>query len=340
MVEPSPSRWVCAGDVSNVVIELQGDPWRSDYGPDVEFRFDEPDDLDPLRVLVDPHVETDDWSVPLPPSDSLPEPPLLLIDGVRRVDMRVLARDEDRLAWGIFGVYGVGMVKCDGVAQIQDESISRSLIIGSGIVAPDISLDIRETTLLYSGHGIDSTDPDHPLRELQNLMRKAEGDLASQAALSSVILVDGPLHYPHGPDRTVVGVVKRMVFPYLTREHAHLLTVLEPGQRTPLFALGRQVLDRYAWYQRLIPRRPPWHIYSGLVRCEVRMSAGLYPSIETANQLAFMLPKYAGRAGVDPRAPQNLAPVGALEAHLRRRLGNRTIVRRAIETLLFERVVS
>jgi hypothetical protein len=38
--------------------------------------------------------------------------------------------------------------------------------------------------------------------------------------------------------------------------------------------------------------------------------------------MTLTLPRYAGVAHVDPRAPQNLQPIGALEAQLRHRLGH------------------
>jgi hypothetical protein len=49
-----------------------------------------------------------------------------------------------------------------------------------------------------------------------------------------------------------------------------------------------------------------------------------------------VLPVFASQPGRDPRAPQNLYPVGALETQLRHRLGDAQLVRRAIEAHLLE----
>ena len=46
-------------------------------------------------------------------------------------------------------------------------------------------------------------------------MREAEGRLAAELAPTGLVLADGPLHYPHGPDAAVVGIAKRMVTTYL-----------------------------------------------------------------------------------------------------------------------------
>ncbi len=195
-------------------------------------------------------------------------------------------------------------------------------------------------TVTYRAIAVPGDDPEAPLQVLQNEMREAEGRLAAELAPSGLVLADGPLHYPHGPDAAVVGIAKRMVTTYLVDEPAALLPRLAPGQRTPLFALGRQVLDRFAWYQRLIELREPWHDLSGLVRCEVRMALGIARSRELADRVAVELPRFAGRPGIDPRAPQNLTPVGALEAELRRRLGNPELLRRALQAELHRAIAA
>ena len=50
-----------------------------------------------------------------------------------------------------------------------------------------------------------------------------------------------------------------------------------------------------------------------------------------ADLTASLLPRYAPKPHRDPRAPQNLLPVGQLERELRRRLGQREYVSRLIK---------
>jgi hypothetical protein len=77
---------------------------------------------------------------------------------------------------------------------------------------------------------------------------------------------------------------------------------------------------------------------AGVVRLEADAAMGLDAARELANFAAGMLPRFASQPGHDARAPQNLYPVGALETHLRHRLGDPMLIRRAIETRLSEEV--
>jgi hypothetical protein len=48
----------------------------------------------------------------------------------------------------------------------------------------------------------------------------------------------------------------------------------------------------------------------------------------------------ASEAHLDPRAPQNLVPIAALERHLRHRMGDQGLVYRALRLALAEREAS
>ena len=63
----------------------------------------------------------------------------------------------------------------------------------------------------------------------------------------------------------------------------------------------------------------------------------LFPQV--ADATASCLPRLAPSPGRDPRAPQNLLPIGALEGALRRRLGDARLVRRHIEALVAREIV-
>jgi hypothetical protein len=49
-----------------------------------------------------------------------------------------------------------------------------------------------------------------------------------------------------------------------------------------------------------------------------------------ANRTAALLPRFRSEPHIDPRAPQNLVPIGALERQLRARLGDRDLIYRAL----------
>ncbi len=315
------------------MVMLKADPWRPDHSAGAEADLDG----DLANAVVDPAVETPDWSRPLTPSPG-PCPPATFVDGVMRTELRVMATDGGKQAWGLLGSCAAGAVRCDGTAHYvaEDEPVGRALVIGGRIDAPPLLLRVAGTSLIYEPYPVADESP-HGLRiRLQRLMLEAEQRLAARLAGDTLVFADGPLHLDGQPGGIVVGVVKRMVKHYLEPPYAGLLAQLRPGERTPLFALGNNVLDRYAWYVRLLPQRDIWHDLAGLVRCEVRTTVGLQEARRVADEVACHLPDFAGRPGVDPRAPQNLTPVGALEARLKHRLGSAILITRALQTHLME----
>ena len=311
-------------------MDLRVDPWRPDFGAGAEIGFE--DEIS--EAAVDVSVETADWSrgVVVPPCD--PES-FTFVDGVMRSELRVMASDGDKRAWGLVGSFAAGAVTCNGAASFaaEDNPIGRVMLLGSRIEAPALEVQIGRSALSYRCHPVTDDSPMALRRQLQRLMLAAEQTLAARLSEGSLVFADGPLHLDAGAGKArVVGVVKRMVRSYLPEEQAALLPKLRAGERSPVFGLGNQVLDRFAWYVRLIESSSSWHELAGLVRCEVRMELGLEQAVKIADLVACHLPTYAGRPGIDPRAPQNLTPVGALEERLKHRLGSAILISRALLT--------
>jgi hypothetical protein len=305
---------------------LRADPWTPDHGMGFEARFGET----PARA--EPSVETDDWSTPLRPPPAH-DGPLWFVDGVRRIDLRVIANEGASRAHGLFGVAAAGAVRCDGRAAFGDHVVERWIVLGGGLAASPIELSVGGATLAYRPRTEPGNDPDHPLSGLQSEMQRAEAALAARiaAAGDGIVLADGRLGFLDATAAPVVGVVKRFVRAYLDPEHDALLPRLGPGERTPLFGLlyEGQPLERLAWYTRIVASRAVWHDHAGLVRCEVRAGMGVEDAVSLADRVSASLPAFTGRAS-DPRTPQNLAPVAALERWLQHRLGHRGMVRRAL----------
>jgi len=315
------------------MLKLKADPWNPGYGAGAEAPFDE----EATEVVADTAVETSDWTEPLSPHPC-PDEPVGFVDGVMRTDLRVLAQDGDRRAWGLLGSYGAGGVLCNGTASFADEPcLGRVMVLGGRMTSPPLEITIGSTPLSYQVRSVSVDAPQEQRRTLQRLMLEAEQRMAMRLATEGwLVFADGPLHLKTAGDLPVVGVVKRMVTAYLQGAEAALLPRLSPGQRSPLFALGNGVVDRYAWYQRLIPSNDLWHELAGLARCEVRMEMGVADARKVADRTACLLPHFAGRPGIDPRAPQNLTPVGALESRLRHLLGHPLVIRRALQARLAE----
>jgi hypothetical protein len=67
-----------------------------------------------------------------------------------------------------------------------------------------------------------------------------------------------------------------------------------------------------------------------VVRCECSSDLTPKAAIALADSATATLPRFASEPHKDPRAPQNLYPIGALERELRRRLGDQQLVYRAL----------
>jgi hypothetical protein len=310
------------------MVVLRADPWNPDYGMGFQVAVEE------RPLSADHSVETEDWSAPISPTAGAPGP-IWFVDGVRRVELRLIVEDGDRRAPGLFGSYAVGAVRCDGAASFADHVVGRAVAAGGGIMPEPVQIKYGGATLGFEPHCDPGSEPDRPLWTLQQRMQGAEGLLATRIAGADdpgrVVVVDGPLTFSGHSRAPVVGMIKRFVRHYLEQSQESLLAKLGPGQRTPLFELGdgQDPLHRFAWYTRLVELRAPWHDQAGIVRCEVRAGLGLAQAVGLADAVTVALPRYAGRPS-DPRAPQNLAPVGGLERWLRHRMGDQRFIRRGL----------
>ena len=315
------------------MVVLSADPWSPEYGMGFEVSVA---DLELPRA--DPFVETTDWSRPVS-SASERSGSVCFVDGVRRVEVRLIADDGGRSVPGLFGSFAVGGVHCGGVAGFGEHRVGRALVLGGGIPHPPVEVRCGAGSLSFEVAADARTDPNGPLDRLQLLMREAEDALVSHLILSGaeLIVADGPLRLKEPVEGAVVGLVKRSQRQYLEPEQESILSRLAPGERTPVFGLLDQagILHGYSWYARVTRLRRPWHDHTGLVRCEVRAGHGPQGAVDLADRATALLPRYAGRVG-DPRSPQNLAPVAALETWLRHRMGDRGMVRRAVVAWLAE----
>ncbi len=82
------------------------------------------------------------------------------------------------------------------------------------------------------------------------------------------------------------------------------------------------------------------HSWTGIVRCE---ASGKLPKDDVraiADRTAALLPLVGSEPHIDPRAPQNLVPIAALERELRHRMGDPGLVYRALRDAVSEREAS
>lgn len=314
-------------------FDVRIDPWAVEYGSETPTEFQADDEAVDLDVTVERQAEA--WA-PIRPAFTGPIPEMAVVDGVRRMEARLVVSTEGLTLHGALGAYGVGAVHCgNGQASFGEEIRGRLLIFGSGHILP-ASVAVSPG-LVYEPRSVGEDDPDAPLRGLHREMRSVEEQLARRLAANAQLLVlaDGPLSIGDNTAGRVVGFVKRLFKLYLGAEQLPVLRALSCGTRTPVFLIrsaGR--FARYSWFMRIANRLPVEGDLTGLVRLEVAEGIGLEDAIRLADVTASVIPRYVPSRSRDPRAPQNLVPIGALEQHLRRGLGDTRLIHRRLATLV------
>jgi hypothetical protein len=294
--------------------------WPADYGSPVGDEVPAA-----TTVPVDHGVEVAEpsWH-PIAPTAPAARP-VTFVDGVRRMEARAwLTPDGGATAPGLVASWAAGAVRCDAAAVITDCRVRRGLF---SAVAGRPELVTRDG-LAFIGHHVDA-DTDAALRNaLQAQMRALELDVAADLADDDgLIVLDGPLRR-RLPGRAV-GYVKTQRVDYLSEALRPTVAHLRVGERTPLFVLSTDMFTHWSWYQRLADVGV--HPWEAVVRCETPADGVDLPTARAiADEVAAVLPRFASSPHRDVRAPQNLYPIGALERHLHRRLGDRTLISRRL----------
>ncbi len=316
---------VGAGRYDRLMARLYVEGWAPEYGSAYET-----DDALADEDKVDETIELSGAWSPLPGQDDGVES-VAFVDGVRRIDARLTIDDLDGPVPGICGTYGVGAVCWDrtaGVSLIEHTHIERLALFGNGRA---VSVPVAAPTIRYRTESIPESDPGLLIQHFHGRMRKAEATLSERLAQDGAFVVaDGPINDLSATDK--IGYIKTHRAPYLSAANQPVVGRLLAGQRTPLFLIGGSGrYPRYSWYQRLADI-PGGHSWTGVVRCEVSGHLDRERAIRMADRAAAVLPLVASDAHIDPRAPQNLVPIAALERELRRRLGDQAFVYRALRT--------
>jgi hypothetical protein len=325
------------------------DPWDPGYGMAVG------DELDggalaasTAELGLDLELPADRWRPVYP--DPAPRPPrtVLFLDGVRRIDARIWVHGRgagshpsgSQPAPGIAASLAAGLVSCDGAAagsgpgagsgtaRVAEVSVERGLFTAATDAADIAARHARYPVRMAEGPG-----PDQLSLALQQRLGAAEVQLAlafraRHPDADDLLVVDGPLRGRTHLDRTV-GYIKTHHASYLPPEQSAVVGALGPGQRTPVFTMGTS-WRRHSWYLRLPGTSGvPW---SGVVRLECSPELPPAAAIGLADLTARLLPPLASAPHKDPRAPQNLVPIGGLERELRRRLGDQQLLYRALRS--------
>ena len=305
------------------MVQLYVEGWAPEYGSayEADAALADADKVDETVEFPGP------WE-PVPGRDDGVDR-IVFVDGVRRIDARLMLETDKGPVPGICGSFGVGAVLWDRRkpgAEITEAHVDRLAVFGHGTAAP---VPVVDAQLTYRSVSVPEQDAGALIQSFHSAMRKAEGELSEKIARAGTFVVaDGPLNNLSATEK--VGYIKTHRAPYLSPGTSPVVGRLRPGERTPMFLIGTGTpYTRYSWYLRLAPVLGG-HSWSGVVRAEVSSDLTLEHATRIADRTTALLPQVASQAHIDPRAPQNLVPIGALEKELRRRLGDAGFVYRSL----------
>ena len=306
------------------------DPWSVDYGSAAGFEEETPDEESSFEV--DPFVESHDWSAGRKPDPIAFPDSVAFVDGVQRVEYWARVDDGEVLAEAAFASVAVGaVVSRAGRAEMSCEYTQRVFGVAGPVAAQPMVVRGGGRELIYEVARADKTGQPSVYQAIAVRRRDLEyACVQRMLAAHPLVIADGRIDRPEVTENQLVGVAKTLHQLYLKGEQRALIARLGAGERTPVFKIGDSWGSRYSWFLRLPYTRRIHHSYAGIVRLEVPVASSVAPS-EVADMLTHNLPRFASRPEHDPRAPQNLLPVGALEKRLRHELGDVAYIRRMIE---------
>lgn len=316
------------------------DGWDPGYGSSLEIDAAAETVVD---VRTDIELTPDRWTPVV--AGSLPQPSTtVFVDGVRRIEALVWIDDLDldhpeqpatEATPALCASYAAGAVCCcDRGAHFLEPELRRGVVTVSSHATPVRTWAGEYAVVpaaLKESQGIVlslSAALQHRLTELELIAAvSARSQTGGHGADGDgLLVVDGPVRGRAHLAR-VLGVIKSHQTAYLEPRLHAMVGRLAAGERTPVFLLDTS-WDRFSWYLRLPGL--PGHPWTGVVRVECAASIPAPEAIALASLSQVVLPRYASAEYKDPRAPQNLYPVAALERELRRRLGHSALLYRAL----------
>jgi len=309
------------------MAEIFVESWAPEYGTPLL-----PDD-DLADPQVDESVEVSgDWEPIAGVDDGIER--VAFVDGVRRVDARLTLIGDEGPVPGLCGTHAVGAVTWDRTSHVSEVSVvrlERLALFSAGAAAPmpTTSGTAVSGRLDYRTESVAENDPGALIQRFHGSMRKAEAVVSEELAQAgSFVIADGPINDLSATEK--VGYIKSHRVFYLSPARAGIIGLLTPGSRTPLFLIGAGgAYPRYSWYVKLA-EVPGGHDWSGVARAELSSHLDARTARTVADRTTALLPFVASPLHVDPRAPQNLVPIAALERELRRHMGDPAFVYRAL----------
>jgi hypothetical protein len=256
---------------------------------------------------------------------------IAFIDGVQNLEIGVVEDTPGQPpVGGIMASYAAGAMCIGEAPPLQHVLVERAIIMGNGHEDSGRTLRVGSHTLAYRPVSCPGNDQMAFTQRLNDLRARLEMSVIERLEDGCTTVVDGRLP-PIGPS-SVIGLIKTPhILPFTNYDDQfQLLPKLKTGERTPILRRRRSAREFYSWFVCLRTPRAYDFSLSGVVMLEMDTSNSIAQVQRAADFTACALPRFASDAMRDPRAPQNLLPVGELERQLRRRLGDPALIQRAI----------
>ncbi|MEX2225383.1 MAG: hypothetical protein WEB52_02915 [Dehalococcoidia bacterium] len=288
-------------------------------------------DDDESTTMLDDAFEMADWR-PIAPAECAdePSPRLAFVDGVQQYDARFSAEGDGWPIPGVLATYAAGAMCPGSDDPLCHVTVQRAAILTRG--ARPAAIDVRTSKTLHRYHPESAAGDDPAALEskLNQLRAEVEASIVRRllGERFGLVIVDGRL-----PQQAsgAVGLIKTpQRVPVTSETQINVLRGLRRGERSPVFVRRRSDRRYYSWFTCLASPGRYDLAMSGLAMMEMDDSASREEVTRAADLTASALPRYAPKPHRDPRAPQNLLPVGQLERDLRRRMGQREFVARLI----------
>jgi hypothetical protein len=315
------------------------DAWASEYAGSVDLDAEDEDAAPGFQV--DTSVESSDWSEPVP-CTPVPRPGrIVFVDGVQRTEVWGRIEMEGGAVDAALGSAAVGAaISYEGRAEIvfdEPARVHRIYAVAGAVSVDGFDVPAGSQVMRFEPETIAERGRSGVSHALGNRRAERERQFAeTMVDEDSLVVLDGRLSFEPGPAHQVVGMAKTIHRDYLQGlPESAIVPRLGACERTPVFRIHYGDTTRYSWYLRLPFTRSIHHSLAGIVRLETP-EIGEAAAIRLANLTAYLLPDFASQPQHDPRAPQNLVPIGALEKQLRHEMGDPAFLRRAIEDYLYD----
>lgn len=261
---------------------------------------------------IDEYVETSHWTL-IEAKDVDISDDIAFLDGIVRLDSEIFYKEnKSRLR-----LFSLASGICEMKPNFYNDFEAFKSIKTKKIAIPDKEIPKNQIIVKNAKYDLVAKDQDH-LVLLKQLEYETLIDYVSYSH-TRFIIWDGslPITFSGLDSKLVFGFIKSHRKYFVNPQNLELLYEIKAFQRTPIIHYTSQDQKNfyYTWYTTLN------NDITGLVRIETLANIDIKEASYLANAVCVILRKFASSPLYEQRAPQNLAPISALERYLRAYLG-------------------